>query len=46
MTQFVGMVNWMVPKMLEKIDAYSYGILLWELVSGKGPRDGVEPGAS
>ena len=44
MTGLIGTVHWMAPETLlsdphytEKIDVYSYGILLWELLTSKQP---------
>lgn len=43
MTQKVGTIAYMAPEVIKcttytnKVDVYSYGILLWELISGKEP---------
>lgn len=44
MTGLVGTSNWMAPEVLqslpfydEKVDVYSFGIVLWELLTGKKP---------
>ena len=45
MTQSVGSPHWMAPEQFEssdytnKIDVYAYGLLLWEMLTGKTPFD-------
>jgi len=50
MTQNVGTPHWMAPELListgnysYKVDVYSYGIVLWEIVSGNAPFKGLDP---
>ncbi|GKY98514.1 hypothetical protein MPSEU_000808500 [Mayamaea pseudoterrestris] len=49
MTGSCGTVQWMAPEVLsnmsydEKADIYSYGIILWELLSRLCPYDGMTP---
>jgi len=44
-----GTPNYMAPEFLknlkydEKVDVYSYGILLWEIISGHSPFEGLAP---
>lgn len=47
---FVGTYYWMAPELLEenpsytpKVDVYSYGIMLWEMLTHKIPYDGQDP---
>ena len=49
MTGLIGTSHWMAPEILlstpdydEKVDVYSYGILLWELLTSKQPYEGEE----
>lgn len=51
LTQSVGTPHWMAPELLggqtsydEKIDVYSYAIVLWELMAKKTPYQGMESG--
>ncbi|CAJ1942400.1 unnamed protein product [Cylindrotheca closterium] len=49
MTGNCGTVQWMAPEVLanlsynEKADVYSYGIIVWELLSRECPYDGMSP---
>lgn len=50
MTGLVGTSHWMAPEILlsspnydEKIDIYSYGIVLWELLTSEKPYDNEDP---
>ena len=49
MTGNCGTVQWMAPEVLanmnynEKADVFSYGIILWELLSRECPYDGLSP---
>jgi len=49
MTGNCGTVQWMAPEVLanlsynEKADVFSYGIILWELLSRECPYDGMSP---
>ena len=49
MTGNVGTSHWMAPEILKnahydnKADVYSYGILLWEILTGKTPFSGKSP---
>jgi serine/threonine protein kinase len=47
-TGFVGTTQWMAPELLrsspfydEKVDVYSFGVLLWELLTLQRPFDGL-----
>jgi hypothetical protein len=47
-TGFVGTAQWMAPELLrsspfydEKVDVYSFGVLLWELLTLQRPFDGM-----
>lgn len=49
MTGLVGTPQWMAPEILMcstyydgKVDVYSYGVLLWELMTGEMPYSGVD----
>lgn len=51
MTGLIGTAHWMAPEVLmstpnynEKVDVYSYGILLWELLTGDMPYKNMSPG--
>eukprot|EP00163_Fabomonas_tropica_P028049 TRINITY_DN560_c0_g1_i1.p1 TRINITY_DN560_c0_g1~~TRINITY_DN560_c0_g1_i1.p1 ORF type:complete len:468 (+),score=123.97 TRINITY_DN560_c0_g1_i1:258-1661(+) len=50
MTRGVGTPHWVAPEILrsgkysEKVDVYSYGVLLWELYTCKIPYEGVDTG--
>ncbi|KAJ4830797.1 hypothetical protein Tsubulata_016933 [Turnera subulata] len=47
MTPETGTYRWMAPEMIQhrpytqKVDVYSFGIVLWELVTGNIPFDGI-----
>ena len=48
MTGLVGTTRWMAPEVIageknydEKIDIYSFGIILWELIGGKLPYEEI-----
>jgi len=47
----VGTVQWMAPELMreekytEKVDVYSYGVLLWELVTSEIPFGGISQSA-
>ncbi|KJE90204.1 zipper protein kinase [Capsaspora owczarzaki ATCC 30864] len=46
---FAGTVAWMAPEVIrnelcsEKVDVWSYGVVLWELLTAQIPYDGVDP---
>lgn len=46
---FTGTYRWMAPEMIKekhhtkKVDVYSFGIVLWELLTGKTPFDNMTP---
>jgi len=48
MTKAIGTPVWMAPELLlrkdynEKVDVYAYGIILWELGTGKLPYAGMD----
>lgn len=49
-TGLVGTAHWMAPEVLmssptynQKVDSYSFGILLWELLTGEMPYYGMNP---
>lgn len=48
---FCGSVAWMSPEMVrsepctQKVDVWSYGVVLWELLTGEIPYQGVDQGA-
>jgi len=49
MTGMIGTIGWMAPEILtsmplydEKVDVYSFGIVLWELLTGEEPYDNME----
>ncbi|OMO83114.1 hypothetical protein CCACVL1_11550 [Corchorus capsularis] len=48
MTPYTGTLRWMAPEMIsnkpytQKVDVYSFGIILWELVTGLLPYQGME----
>eukprot|EP00041_Stephanoeca_diplocostata_P020860 m.474855 g.474855 ORF g.474855 m.474855 type:complete len:611 (-) comp21683_c0_seq1:201-2033(-) len=48
---FCGSVAWMAPEMIRsepcgaKVDVWSYGVVLWELLTGEVPYMGVDQGA-
>ncbi|KAK8900194.1 hypothetical protein M9Y10_002517 [Tritrichomonas musculus] len=51
MTGLIGTAHWMAPEVLmsspyynEKVDVFSYGILLWELLTGDMPYKNMSPG--
>ncbi|EAY22545.1 TKL family protein kinase [Trichomonas vaginalis G3] len=50
MTGLIGTAHWMAPEVLlsspnydEKVDVYSYAILLWELLTNEPPFSGMNP---
>ncbi|KAH0788608.1 TKL family protein kinase [Histomonas meleagridis] len=50
MTGLIGTAHWMAPEVLmskpsydEKVDVYSYGIFLWELLTGGMPYQNMKP---
>jgi len=49
MTGCVGTPQWMAPEVLrgehysEKADVYSFGVLIWEMVTGQVPHAGIPP---
>ena len=50
MTGLIGTSHWMAPEILlsnpyydEKVDVYSFGILLWELLTSQQPYKGEDP---
>lgn len=50
MTGLIGTAHWMAPEVLmsspsydERVDVYSYGIFLWELLTGKMVYEGLKP---
>ena len=46
---FTGTYRWMAPEMIKekhhtkKVDVYSFGIVLWELLTGQTPFDNMTP---
>lgn len=48
---FIGTVAWMAPEVIrnevcsDSVDLWSFGVLLWELLTCKIPYQGVDPGA-
>jgi serine/threonine protein kinase len=48
MTTEIGTVHWMAPELIEaklyteKVDVYAYGMILWELLTGKIPFHGFK----
>jgi hypothetical protein len=52
LTQCVGTPQWMAPEMLSsdggydaRVDVYAYGVVLWEILTGKVPFAGLNPAA-
>ena len=49
MTGQCGTYQWMAPEVIEgrsyteKADVFSYGIILWELLTRRIPYDGMQP---
>ena len=49
MTGQCGAYQWMAPEVIEgrsyteKADVFSYGIILWELLTRRIPYDGMQP---
>ncbi|OHT14681.1 TKL family protein kinase [Tritrichomonas foetus] len=49
MTSNIGTPHWMAPELLRhnrqynaKVDVYAYGVVLWEIVTGKTPYSGMD----
>ena len=48
---FAGTVAWMAPEIIrnepcsEKVDIWSYGVVLWELLTGESPYKDVDSSA-
>jgi len=49
LTKDIGTINWMAPEQMEshtytnKVDVYSYGMILYEMISHKIPFEGMKP---